>query len=323
MTQLMAALPKPRVRVSRPFTHTGVDYAGPLEILSRRGRGRRQTTKGYICLFVCLSTKAIHLELVGDMTTNTFLAAFHRFSSRRGKPLVMHSDNGSNFVGASRQIEREFEQTLRENEPEIAEQLANDGVQWKFIPPAAPHFGGLWEAGVKSTKFHLKRTLGESVLTFEEMSTTLTEIEGCLNSRPLCPLTTDPTDLTALTPAHFLIGDIIVAAPRPSVAHRPMNRLDRWQQKQILTEHFWKRWSTEYLSRLQQRPKWLTVKENLEVGDLVLVRDERLPPSKWMLGRVTETHPGKDQLVRTATIKTATTTLLRPIRKLCRLPVDN
>lgn len=322
LTQLMGNLPEPRVNISRTFSHTGVDYAGPLDILTRRGRGRRQITKGYICLFVCLSTKAIHLELVSDMSTVTFLAAFNRFASRRGKPSIMYSDCGTNFVGAARQLEKEFEEAIKESQPEIAEQLSNDGILWKFIPPAAPHFGGLWEAGVKSTKYHLKRILGESVLTFEEMTTTLVEIGGCLNSRPLCPLTSDPSDLTALTPAHFLVGDIIVSPPKPSVSQRPTNRLDRWQQTQRLTEHFWKRWSTEYLSRLQQRPKWLSTKENLEIGDMVLIRDERLPPSKWMLGRVINTHPGKDDLVRAATIRTATSSFKRPITKLCRLPVE-
>lgn len=218
LTQLMGDLPEPRVSISQPFTHTGVDYAGPLDILTRRGFGRRQITKGYICLFTCLVTKAIHLEAVGDMDTITFLLALNRFSSRRGKPNVIHSDCGTNLVGAARQLEKEFEKTIRKNERYIAEQLGNYGVQWKFIPPSSPHFGGLWEAGMKSTKYHLKRILGNSVLTFKEMSTTLAQIEGYLNSRPLCPMTSDPTDLTALTPAHFLVGDTIASIAKPIVA---------------------------------------------------------------------------------------------------------
>lgn len=320
MTQLMGILPEPRVTISRPFTHTGVDYAGPLEVLTRRGRGRREITKGYICLFVCLATKSIHLELVGDLTTKAYMSAFSRFAARRGKPSTMYSDNGSTFIGASRQLDADIVRLIEELTPEIAATMANKGIDWKFIPPAAPHFGGLWEAGVKSTKFHLKRILGNARLTYEEMSTTLVEIEGCLNSRPLCPMTNDANDITSLTPAHFLIGESIIAPPRPSVLDTNVNRLDHWQRVQQITEHFWQQWSKEYLNRLQRRPKWATKTPNIEVNDLVIIKDERLPQSQWSLGRITDVHPGKDGLVRAATVKTASTQLKRPITKLCRLP---
>lgn len=172
-------------------------------------------------------------------------------------------------------------------------------------------------------KHHLKRVLGNSVLTYEEMLTTLFENEGCLNSWPLCPLASDVTDLTVLTPGHFLIGDSIVGAPRPSTIDVNVNRLDRWQQIQQMTEQFCHKWSTDYLHRLQQRPKWLTQKENLQVGDMVLLRDERLQPSKRMMARVILTHPGNDNLVRAVTIKTATSTLERPITELGRLPIEH
>lgn len=317
-TQLMGNLPGPRVTISRPFTHVGIDYAGPLEILAKRSRGRRQCTKGYICIFICLATKAIHLELVGDLTTQSFMASFSRFIARRGNPTNIYSDNGTNFVGAAHQLERDCGRIA----PQVAELVANEGITWHFIPPSAPHFGGLWEAGVKSTKFHLRRILGNAVVTFEEMTTTLAEIEACLNSRPLCPLSNDPNDFGTLTPAHFLIGDQIRAPPRPSVFDINVNRLDRWQVTQQLTEQFWHRWSNEYLHRLQTRPKWLTKKPNILVGDMVLVREDRLPPAKWIMGRIVQTHAGQDDLVRSATVKTATTVIKRPITKLCRLPIE-
>lgn len=227
-TQLMADLPKPRISECRPFTHTGVDYAGPIEILTRRKPGKRQCTKGYICLFVCFVTKAIHLELVGSLSTDSFLAAFNRFSSRRGLPSNLYSDNGTNFVGAAKQLDKDFQRSLRDMTNDVIHDISNKGVEWKFIPPSSPHFGGLWEAGVKSTKLHLKRILGNSVLTYEEMMTVLIEIEGCLNSRPLCPMTNDPSDLTALTPGHFLIGEAILSAPRPSLLNKKLNCLDRF-----------------------------------------------------------------------------------------------
>lgn len=322
LTQLMAELPEPRVNVSRPFLHTGVDHAGPIDILTKRARGKRQTTKGYICLFVRLATKAIHLELVSDLTTNAFLADFRRFSSRRGLPVKMMSDNGTTFVGADHQMDHSLSRFIHETEPEIAALAAHDGVTWSFIPPAAPHFGGLWEAGVKSTKYHLKRILGNAVQTFEEMATTLTEIEGCLNSRPLCPMTTDPNDLTALTPAHFLTGGSLLVSARPSVLNDHINRLNYWQQTQRLVEHFCNWWTDEYLRNLQQRPKWLLRQPNLAPGDMVLVRDDRVPPSKWNLGRVVSTNAGMDNLVRSAIVKTANSTMIRPITKLCLLPME-
>lgn len=319
--QLMGDLPDYRLEVCRPFTNTGVDYAGPIELLISKGRGRRQMSKAYISLFVCLSTKAIHLELVSDMTTNAFMAAFTRFVSRRGKPSIMYSDNGTTFKGATNQQHIELQQLHQQLSPEIAELLANDSIDWKFIPPASPHFGGLWEAGVKSTKFHLKRILGNTSCTFEEMTTALAAIEGCLNSRPICPLTNDANDLSVLTPGHFLTGDSIISPSRPQLMDLNVNRLDRWQMVQRLSEHFWKRWSHEYTARLQQRPKWTSTQPNLETDNMVIIRDERLPPSRWRLGRVIETHPGKDGIVRVATVKTATGIGKSPVTKLCLLPI--
>lgn len=142
LSQLMGNLPKPRVNISHPFGHTGLDYAGPISIRLRRHPGRPITTKGYICLFVCLATKAIHLELVGDMTAATFLAAFNRFTSRRGLPSDMYSDNGTYFVRAAPDIDADMLHAQKTYPQESAKLAAHTSIQWHFIPPAAPHFGG-------------------------------------------------------------------------------------------------------------------------------------------------------------------------------------
>ena len=181
--QLMGDLPSSRVTPARPFLHVGVDYAGPLTLLAIRGRGRR-THKGYVALFVCLCTRAVHLELVSDCSTEAFLAALRRFTSRRGLSVIIQSDQGTNFVGAAREL-REMLVHLNNDHEAIRSTLLKDGIEWRFNPPAAPHFGGLWEAAVKSTKYHLRRVVGDQHLTFEEMTTLLTQIEACLNSRPL------------------------------------------------------------------------------------------------------------------------------------------
>ncbi|XP_046145382.1 uncharacterized protein LOC123988673 [Osmia bicornis bicornis] len=203
----------------------------------------------------------------------------------------------------------------------VAATLANDGTSWKFIPPNSPHYGGLWEAGVKSVKHHLKRVIGDRPLTFEEFSTVLVEIEACLNSRPLYPLSNDVEDLQVLTPAHFLgiASGLIPEDAPPDVSE---NRLERFQLLQVTRNNFWKRWSQEYLQYLQERAKWRGPAENFAVGQLVLVRDDRYPPSKWPLGRVTEVHLGPDGLVRVVTVRTATSSLRRHVARLCPLLLE-
>lgn len=158
----------------------------------------------------------MHLEVVSDYSSDAFLAALRRFVSRRGLCHTIYSDCGTNFVGADNQLRALFSASGAGGR-RIADGLASLGIQWRFNPPAAPHFGGLWEAAVKSMKHHLRRVLGESTLTYEEMATLLTQVEACLNSRPLQALTDDPEDTAALTPGHFLIGSAINAVPEPTI----------------------------------------------------------------------------------------------------------
>lgn len=318
--QLMADLPAARVRISKPFTHVGVDFCGPFQVRASKGRGIK-ANKAWVAVFVCLCVKAIHLELVSDLSTEAFLAAFRRFISRRGLPTCMYSDCGTNFIGAIRVIKQkqnEYDAFITQT---TITALTNENIEWKFNPPASPHFGGLFEAGVKSTKFHLKRVLGNANLTFEEFYTVLTQIEACLNSRPLVPQTNDPNDLTVITPGHFLTGDSLLALPEPSIEKEIVAIGQRFRYCRKLRDEFWTQWSTDYLSRLQNRPKWQKPSENLKVNDVVLVRDERLPPSKWALARILATHPGSDGLVRVATIKTSTGEYKRPVAKLSLLPI--
>ena len=320
-TQLMGDLPSERVQPCSPFLHAGVDFAGPINLKCSKGRGTR-SYKGYIAAFICLSTRAVHLEVADGYSTQDFLDVFRRFVGRRGICATVWSDCGTNFVGADKELRALFQQAKVQS-TEIAQLLANDGTEWRFNPPSAPHFGGIWEAAIKSTKYHLKRVIGDALLTFQEMSTLLVQIEACLNSRPIQPLTDDPTDLTALTPAHFLLGRPTLTVPEPSVLGLTMNRLSRRELLRQMYEDFWKRWSSEYLHELQQRPKWRTRKPQVTVGDLCVIRNNLLPPCKWPLGRIVETYPGSDGLVRVVQIKTATTTLTRPIAKISLLPLED
>lgn len=320
---LMGDLPTDRLQVCRPFTNTGTDLCGPV-FLKSSTRKNATRTKAYIVVFVCLSTKAIHLELVSDMTTESFLAALKRFTSRRGICKNIYSDNGKNLVGANNEL-KELKNLFdsEEGRRRIVDGTSADFINWHFIPPRSPHFGGLWEAGVKAVKYHLRRVVGEALLTFEDLYTTLTAIEACVNSRPLTPLSSDPHDLTPLTPGHFLTGRPLTAIPEPSLNLLPVNRLSHWQRLQQLTEHFWSRWSKEYLSSLQQRSKWRKDDININVGQLVVVKEENVPPLRWVTARVTAVHPGADGRVRVATIRTSAGTYKRATNRLCVLPTDD
>ncbi|CAG7820182.1 unnamed protein product [Allacma fusca] len=236
----------------------------------------------------------------------------------------MFSDCGSNFVGADKELARDLE-FLRaaDNVQRVTRSLSSVGVTWHFNPPSSPHFGGLWESGVGVVKGHLKRVTGTTTLNFEELATVLAQVEACVNSRPLTPLSSDPEELSALTPGHFLIGGPLNAIPEPDLSEINISRLSRWQRCQQLAQEFWKRWHDDYLCTLQKRTKWSSTSANVKEGTLVLLKDERLPPMKWKLGRITATHPGKDELVRVVSVKTADGEFKRPIVKICPLPVDD
>ncbi|XP_075163099.1 uncharacterized protein LOC142235724 [Haematobia irritans] len=319
--QVMGNLPAVRLNMTRPFRHSGVDYAGP--ILIKNSNLRSSTvSKGYICLFICMVTKAIHLEAVTDMTTTAFLAAFKRFISRRGTCTDIYSDCGTNFVGASKELRILHNKNLKSLSEELRHYLSLTNTTWHFIPPASPNFGGLWEAGVKSVKHHLKRVTNDRNLTFEELATLLCQIESCLNSRPLCPLSSDPSNFEALTPAHFLVGEPTTCLPEQSLLDTNMNILTRWKIVEKLKQHFWMRWHHEYLNRLQALPKWLKTTVDPKVGDLVLVADDRCGPGQWILGRIVNTHPGPDGKTRVVSVLVKNKTIKRPISKISLLP-DN
>lgn len=234
-TQLMGNLPIHRVTQARPFLNTGVDYAGPFNIKISRNK----TGKVYLSIFICLATKAVHFELVPDLTTVAFLNAMKRFIARRGRCLTLYSDNSTTFVGANNQLKELKEFLAKEaTQAQLKEFLVRQFVTWKFIPPHSPHMGGLWEAAVKFAKTHMKKIIGTNVLSFEELLTVLLQIESCLNSRPLTPITNDPTDLQALTPGHFIIGKALNAIPEHDLTEVPLNRLTRYQLITQIKQNF-------------------------------------------------------------------------------------
>lgn len=203
----------------------------------------------------------------------------------------------------------------------ISREMASQQIQWHFIPPSAPNFGGIWEAGVKSIMFHLKRVLYSSMPTYEELSTLMCQIESCLNSRPLCLKFKDDPD--PLKPAHFLILRPMTCIPDENLIDVNVNRLSRWQYMQQLVQQFWSRWSKEYITQLQERQKWAERKQNLSENDVVLIKEENLPPSQWLIGRIATIHPGQDGLVRVITVQTKRGLIKRPVSKVCTLLLED
>ncbi|XP_036347065.1 uncharacterized protein LOC118756406 [Rhagoletis pomonella] len=253
MEQVMGHLPVERLTPSRPFARCGIDFCGPVDVYLRiRGK---IPYKAYIAIFVCLATKAVHIEIVSNLSTE-----------------------------------------------------------------AAPHFGGIWEAAVKSAKGHLNRSMANSRLTYEELTTALVEIEAVMNSRPITPLSSDPNDYEALTPGHFIIGDALKALPERNVSSN-ISHAQQWAQIATIKQNFWKQWSHEYINELQVRSKWFADRPNIENNTMVIIHEDNLPPQKWLMGRIVNCIPGKDSKIRVVDVRTSKGIIRRPIHKLAVLPV--
>lgn len=319
-TPKMADLPTYRVmETTKAFIHTGVDYGGPIKITLTRRRGQR-TQKAYICLFVCLVTKAIHIELVSDLTSNAFLAAFSRFISRRGPVACLYSDNGTNFIGAKAQLDDLYTFLLKSNfHSALKQELTSHRIEWKMIPPRSPHFGGMWESNIKSVKSHLYRVIGTQILTYEELLTVLVQIECILNSRPLTVVSSDP-DPDVLTPAHFLMSTPLQFLPAVNLTDARISLTERKQLLDSLVQSFWKKWRLAYLHTLQVRQKWSTPAHPIQIGTVVIVGQDDSPPLAWPLGVIIQVHPGSDNVVRVATVKTKCGIFKRPVVKLYPIP---
>ncbi|GFW38559.1 integrase catalytic domain-containing protein [Trichonephila clavipes] len=236
--------------------------------------------------------------------------------------VTVPSDNGTNFVGANNELKKISQNLfIKKGKEKIENFIASEGIVWHFNPPATPHFGGLWEAGIKSLKSHPKRVIGITILTNEKFVTLVTQVEAVLNSRPLTKISSDPND-SILTPAHFLVGTSVAALPEPRLTNTPINRLNRWQLVQKLTQTFWKKWSNNYLNRLQSRVKWQTDEQPFKENELVLVKDEDFSKIlNWNLAKIIKVHPGKDNIIRVVTLKTNKGTYQHPVNKLAKLPI--
>lgn len=282
---IMAALPKCRLHVNvKPFTYTGVDYFGPMNV----SIGRR-VEKRWGALFTCLNTRAVHIELANALSTDAFFLCLKNVIHRRGKILQLYSDNGTNFVGANNEINR------------IKERLADDGIEWFFNPPASPHFGGVWERMVKEVKSLLpsvQRTMPE-----DELRSLLIQIEFIINSRPLTHIPLYSDDDEVLTPNHFLLNQSgATNLSLNDVTKGEVNR-EHWKRAEQAAKVYWDRWIQEYLPTLGKRSKWQEVNRPIKLDDIVAYPDES-QKGVWIKAIVTELRPGKDGQIRSVRIRT-------------------
>ena len=274
---VMAGLLEERLDASTAFTKVGVDYFGSF-ILNMGPRNEKQ----WCCLFTCLTMRAVHIEVVPKLDTDSCLNAIMRFIAQRDKPSSLISDNGTNFVGA----EREFAGNVAAwNKEGIEEHLIQGGIRWKFNPPAAPQFGRVLERLVRSCKKAMYAVLGSRTVTEDVLSTTMCIVEQTLNAKPLTPVSSDKNYLVALTPNHFLLGNKNVCLPYLPCAEDFVDHRKLFRQTQAYSNLIWDRFRKEYLPTLINRQKWRsTSNETLKEGDLVWLIEDSDKSGYWNLG---------------------------------------
>ena len=306
----MANIPTARLAINcPPFYNTGIDYFGPLYVVVKRSKVKR-----WGCIFTCMTTRGIHLEVADTLSTDSFINTLERFINRRGQPNCIFSDNGSNFRGAERELREELESL---NQERISAFSARNKFTWKFNPPEAPHMGGAWERMVQTVKRSLKIILKEQLVNDFTLMTVFTEVEALVNSRPMTYVSEDINDYEPLTPNHFILGRPSKNLNMATIYEDDVNHRKRWRRSQALANQFWKRWLTEYLPTLTIRSKWTSKTANVNVGDLVLMNETNTPRGKWPLGRVTKLFPGDDGIVRVVDVTTKDGTYRRPMTKIC------
>ena len=278
-------LPSFRVNEARPFSYTGVDFAGPLYVRETIASTSR---KVWICLYTCCVTRAVHLDVVPDMTAQAFIRSFKCFTSRRGFPVKIISDNAKTFKSAAKSLAA----TLKD--PEVERYFADINMKWSFNLEKAPWWGGVFERIIQSAKRCLRKTIGNARLTYDELMTSVTEAEMILNSRPLSYVSSEDIE-EPLTPSHLLVGYRVLSLPDPMMSTTSGNLEDtatrRDSTRRMKTvDDFWKRWRTEYLLGLREAHRHLQTPRggmsDAAVGDIVIVHDEKSPRGVWKLGRI-------------------------------------
>ncbi|XP_058816815.1 uncharacterized protein LOC131680111 [Topomyia yanbarensis] len=309
----MADVPPARLAAfTRPFSYTGVDYFGPMYVAV----GRR-VEKRWGVLLTCLVTRAVHTEIAHSLNTDSCILALRNFMALRGTPLELFSDQGTNFVGADRELKEAYQ---RIDQNLLFKEFTTSNTKWSFIPPGSPHMGGSWERMVQSVKKVLNQMKLPRNPTDEVLRNTLLEIANVINSRPLTYIPIDDENSHALTPNHFLINSSSGCKPLTIFDDSPAALTNNWKTSQIYANHFWRRWVREYLPTICRRTKWHQPTRQIRVGHVVIIVDPTLPRNVWPKGRVVAIR-NKDDQVRSATVQTSMGVYERPAVKFVVLHV--
>jgi len=297
--QRMADLPADRVYPSPPFTYTGLDCFGPF--YTKQGR---KECKRYGLLFTCLSSRAIHIEMLEDLSTDSFINGLRCFIAIRGAVRQIKSDQGTNFVGAK----NEFEKCLSElDKDRIATFLAKNQCDFQMNVPNASHRGGVWERQIRTVRSVLSSVLAQAAGRLDDSSlrTMFYEAMSIVNNRPLTIETiNDPKGVEPLTPNHLLTMKEAVPLPPPGkFVREDLYARKRWRRVQYLTEQFWHRWRKEYLTSLSLRQQWHAPRRNVSVGDVVMIKEDNIPRNEWKLAKVVVANEDDDGLVRKVRIQ--------------------
>jgi hypothetical protein len=323
LEQIMADLPRDRVEPAPPFTYVGVDAFGPWSVVARRTRGGQASSKRWAILFTCLTIRAIHIEVVPEMSSSAFTNALRRFISRFGNVKLFRSDRGTNFVGSVNEIKMD---TVNVEEGEIHSWLKDKNVTWIFNPPHASHMGGVWERMIGTVKRILSSMLcdiSDKNLTHDVLITLMAEVCAIVNARPIVPVSTDSSVPELLSPSAILTQKLDFTTEE--FEHLTLKDIykSEWRRVQVLANQFWRRWRSEYLQQLQTRSKWRREQANLNEGDVVLVKDSNVPRNRWPYGVVEKILPSDDGKVRKSCIRMYNdgklTVLTRPISELVLL----
>lgn len=316
----MADLPPERLSTSPPFTYVGLDVFGPWKITARRTRGGHAESKRWAILFTCMSTRAVHIEVIESMDTSSCINALRRFFAIRGPAKQLRSDHGTNFVGAS----NELGLSKQQQGSSIQRYLSEQGCSWEFNPPHSSHMGGSWERMIGVARRILDSMLLQHHirLSHEVLCTLMSEVSAIINARPLVPVSADPDAPFILTPAMLLTQKVGAPPPPGDFLDTDLHR-SQWRQVQALASMFWTRWRHEYLPTLQSRRKWVEDRRNLREGDVVLLKDSQAARNEWPMALVTSTFPSQDGKVRKVEVKTTTQgsqkKFLRPVSEVILL----
>ncbi|XP_037617248.1 uncharacterized protein LOC119483204 [Sebastes umbrosus] len=317
--QRMADLPPERLETCPPFTYVGLNVFGPWSVTARRTRGGQAESKRWAIMFSCMSSRAVHIEVIESMDSSSCINALRRFFALRGPAKQLRSDCGTNFIGARKELEMD---------KMVQRYLSDQGCSWELNPPHASHMGGSWERMIGVARRILDSMFQQrnTRLTHEVLCTLMAEVTAIMNARPLIPVSADPEEPFILSPSMLVTQKSGVPPPPGDFSDKDLYT-KQWKQVQALANQFWTRWSREYLPSLQLRQKWTVPHRNLQVGDLVLLRDKQMARNYWPKAKIIATFPGKDGHVRKVEVKTVdqgnVKTFLRPIAEtVLLLPKD-